>query len=203
MSFWESFGNLRWIWIEGDIWLSLALIKIIRWFIAKLWMICKPWRWIKVMVSWQQVFYGKIGIRQLVCQQDQKRETRTWWAAAYVFAYDMWVHLKVRHLDIYCRRVVSVVSVTFLAKPFPPLHQLPFDCNKHLNFALLMLNTSHITKFLKPHVPKAVSSNSPWLVFPKSTALSKRMSAWWAWPLQQRQMSKLWFDVMSEVLHVK
>ena len=148
-------------------------------------------------------FYGKIGIRQLVCQQDQKRETRTWWAAAYVFAYDMWVHLKVRHLDIYCRRVVSVVSVTFLAKPFPPLHQLPFDCNKHLNFALLMLNTSHITKFLKPHVPKAVSSNSPWLVFPKSTALSKRMSAWWAWPLQQRQMSKLWFDVMSEVLHVK
>lgn len=41
-------------------------------------------------------------------------------------AYHMWVHLKVRHLDIYCWRVVSVVSVTFLAKPFPPLHQLPF-----------------------------------------------------------------------------
>lgn len=74
MSFWESFVNLRWIWIEGDIWLSLALIKIILWFIAKLWMICKPWRWIKVMVSWQRGFNGKIGIRQLVCQKDQKRE---------------------------------------------------------------------------------------------------------------------------------
>lgn len=126
MSFWESFANLLWIWIEGDIWLSLALIKIIRWFIAKLWMICKPWRRIKVMVSWQRGFYWQNGNKAIGMPKRPKKGNQNLVGSSICVAYEMWVHLKVRHLDIYCRRVVSVVGITFLAKPFPPLHQLPF-----------------------------------------------------------------------------